>query len=128
MKRFTWWRMEQNAPHNARERWCISCSILHHVKRFMSHSPYKIFICSFNDRIFSLNSIFSRLVNLNFPKQKFQKDCQNRPKSPKLFSVILRFAKVLDRNGGCEMQLNKRPQKAVFKPCVSLVISIRCGK
>ena len=39
MKRFTWWRMEQNAPHNARERWCASCSILHHVKRFMSHSP-----------------------------------------------------------------------------------------
>ena len=40
MKRFTWWRMEQNAPHNARERWGASCSILHHVKRFMSHSPY----------------------------------------------------------------------------------------
>ena len=39
MKRFTWWRMEQNAPHNARERWCASCSILHHVKRFLSHSP-----------------------------------------------------------------------------------------
>ena len=39
MKRFTWWRMEQNAPHNARERWCVSCSILHHAKRFMSHSP-----------------------------------------------------------------------------------------
>ena len=42
MKRFTWWRMEQNAPHNARERWCASCSILHHVKRFMSHSPYSL--------------------------------------------------------------------------------------
>ena len=39
MKRFTWWMMEQNAPHNARERWSASCSILHHVKRFMSHSP-----------------------------------------------------------------------------------------
>ena len=39
MKRFTWWRMEQNAPHNARERWCASCSILHHVKRSLSHSP-----------------------------------------------------------------------------------------
>ena len=39
MKRFTWWRMEQNPPHNAGERWCASCSILHHVKRFMSHSP-----------------------------------------------------------------------------------------
>ena len=39
MKRFTWWRMEQNAPHNARERWSASCSILHHVKRFMSHLP-----------------------------------------------------------------------------------------
>ena len=39
MKRFTWWRMEQNAPHNARERWCASCSILHHVKRFMSQPP-----------------------------------------------------------------------------------------
>ena len=40
MKRFTWWRMEQKAPHNARERWCASCSILHHVKRFLSHSPH----------------------------------------------------------------------------------------
>ena len=39
MKRFTWWRMEQNPPHNARERWCPSCSILHHVKRFISQSP-----------------------------------------------------------------------------------------
>ena len=39
MKRFTWWRMEQNPPHNAEERWCSSSSILHHVKRFMSHSP-----------------------------------------------------------------------------------------
>ena len=39
MKRFTWWRMEQNAPHNARERWCASCSILHHVKRFISQPP-----------------------------------------------------------------------------------------
>ena len=39
MKRFTWWRMEQNAPHNAWERWCPSCSILHHVKRFISQSP-----------------------------------------------------------------------------------------
>ena len=39
MKRFTWWRMEQKAPHNARERWWASSSILHHVKRFMSHLP-----------------------------------------------------------------------------------------
>ena len=42
MKRFTWWRMEQNPPHNAGERWCASCSILHHVKRFMSHSPNRV--------------------------------------------------------------------------------------
>ena len=44
MKRFTWWRMEQNAPHNARERWCASCSILHHVKRFMSQPPYSFYM------------------------------------------------------------------------------------
>ena len=53
MKRFTWWRMEQNAPHNARERWCASCSILHHVKRFMSHSP---------DGTFSVFTLIGRAI------------------------------------------------------------------
>ena len=40
MKRFTWWRMEQNAPHNAQESGCRTCSILQHEKRSMSHCPY----------------------------------------------------------------------------------------
>ena len=51
MKRFTWWRMEQNAPHNAWERWCPSCSILHHVKRFISQPPNKRHFCRHRLRV-----------------------------------------------------------------------------
>ena len=48
MKRFTWWRMEQNAPHNAQESWCASCSILHHNFRTMSHTPHiRLFVLTF---------------------------------------------------------------------------------
>ena len=45
MKRFTWWRMEQNAPHNAWESGWPTSSILHHVKRSLSHSPHKRHFC-----------------------------------------------------------------------------------
>ena len=47
MERFTWLRMEQNAPHNARESGGSTCSILHHEKRFMSHSPYIFLLISY---------------------------------------------------------------------------------
>ena len=40
MKRFTWWRMEQDAHHLSRALCGGFCSILHHVKRFMSQPPY----------------------------------------------------------------------------------------
>ena len=40
MKRFTWWRMEQDAHHLSRALCGAFCSILHHVKRFMSQPPY----------------------------------------------------------------------------------------
>ena len=36
MKRFTWWRMEQDGHHLSRALCGAFCSILHHVKRFMS--------------------------------------------------------------------------------------------
>ena len=39
MKRKLWWRMEQNATHNARESWLVSCSVLLHNFRSLSHSP-----------------------------------------------------------------------------------------
>ena len=39
MKRFTWWRMEQDAHHLSRALCGAFCSILHHVKRFMSQPP-----------------------------------------------------------------------------------------
>ena len=64
MKRFTWWRMEQNAPHNARERWCASCSILHHVKRFMSQPPQSCgcFIEKNRKQVFSGHCLGSTLT------------------------------------------------------------------
>ena len=39
MKRFTWWRMEQDPHHLSRALCAAFCSILHHVKRFMSQPP-----------------------------------------------------------------------------------------
>ena len=39
MKRFTWWRMEQDAHHLSHALCGLFCSILHHVKRFMSQPP-----------------------------------------------------------------------------------------
>ena len=39
MKRFTWWRMEQDAHHLSRALCGAFCSILHHVKRFLSQPP-----------------------------------------------------------------------------------------
>ena len=41
MKRFTWWRMEQDAHHLSRALCGAFCSILHHVKRFLSQPPYQ---------------------------------------------------------------------------------------
>ena len=38
-ERFTWWRMEQDAHHLSRALCGAFCSILHHVKRFMSQPP-----------------------------------------------------------------------------------------
>ena len=66
MKRFTWWRMEQNAAHNARERWCASCSILHHVKRFMSQPPH---FRSLTHRNFG---VFTESAELTFFEVTFQ--------------------------------------------------------
>ena len=43
MKRFTWWRMEQDAHHLSRALCGAFCSILHHVKRFMSQPPQEFF-------------------------------------------------------------------------------------
>ena len=40
MKRFAWWRMEQDTHHLSRALCGAFCSILHHVKRFMSQPPY----------------------------------------------------------------------------------------
>ena len=39
MKRFAWWRMEQDTHHLSRALCGAFCSILHHVKRFMSQPP-----------------------------------------------------------------------------------------
>ena len=39
MKRFTWWRMEQDGHHLSHALCGAFCSILHHVKRFMSQPP-----------------------------------------------------------------------------------------
>ena len=44
MKRFTWWRMEQDAHHLSRALCGAFCSILHHVKRFMSQPPNFCFV------------------------------------------------------------------------------------
>ena len=41
MKRFTWWRMEQDPHHLSRALCGAFCSILHHVKRFLSQPPYE---------------------------------------------------------------------------------------
>ena len=43
MKRFTWWRMEQDAHHLSRALCGAFCSILHHVKRFLSQPPKRMF-------------------------------------------------------------------------------------
>ena len=43
MKRFTWWRMEQDAHHLSRALCGAFCSILHHVKRFLSQPPYIVY-------------------------------------------------------------------------------------
>ena len=40
MKHFTWWRMEQVQNPLSRELCGAFCSILHHEKCSMSHSPY----------------------------------------------------------------------------------------
>ena len=42
MKRFTWWRMEQDAHHLSRALCGAFCSILHHVKRFISQPPHSV--------------------------------------------------------------------------------------
>ena len=42
MKRFTWWRMEQDPHHLSRALCGAFCSILHHVKRFMSQPPHAV--------------------------------------------------------------------------------------
>ena len=39
MKRFAWWRMEQDTHHLSRALCGAFCSILHHVKHFMSQPP-----------------------------------------------------------------------------------------
>ena len=39
MERFTWWRMEQVQHPLSRALCGAFCSILHHVKRSMSHPP-----------------------------------------------------------------------------------------
>ena len=40
MKRCTWWRMEQDAHHLSPALCGAFCSILHHVKRFISQPPH----------------------------------------------------------------------------------------
>ena len=40
MERFSWWRMEQVRHPLSRALCGAFCSILHHVKRFMSQPPY----------------------------------------------------------------------------------------
>ena len=40
MRRFTWWRMEQVGHHLSRALCGAFCSILHHVKRFLSQPPH----------------------------------------------------------------------------------------
>ena len=41
MERFSWWRMEQVQHPLSRALCGAFCSILHHVKRSMSHPPYR---------------------------------------------------------------------------------------
>ena len=40
MERFSWWRMEQVQHPLSRALCGAFCSILHHVKRSMSHPPH----------------------------------------------------------------------------------------
>ena len=47
MKRFAWWRMEQDTHHLSRALCGAFCSILHHVKRFMSQPPVVFFMARF---------------------------------------------------------------------------------
>ena len=55
MKRFTWWRMEQDAHHLSRALCGAVCSILHHVKRFMSQPPNRSFPMTDPDFRLALN-------------------------------------------------------------------------
>ena len=74
MKRFTWWRMEENAPHNARERWCGSCSILHHVKRFMSHLPKESGVNTVNGCVPTVNCKGVLKIKVYFARIRRQKN------------------------------------------------------
>ena len=68
MKRFTWWRMEQDGHHLSHALCGAFCSILHHVKRFMSQPPY----CFFFSKKKSRKSGKSRK---NSKKKKRRKSC-----------------------------------------------------
>ena len=46
MKRKSWRRIEENIPHNARNRWWGSSSILHYNFHFMSHRHFFVCFCA----------------------------------------------------------------------------------
>ena len=65
MKRFTWWRMEQDAHHLSRALCGALCSILHHVKRFMSQPPNSV-------QKVSIHSFRALAGKFNVPYQSFK--------------------------------------------------------
>ena len=75
MKRFTWWRMEEDPHHLSRALCGAFCSILHHVKRSLSQPP---------TLLFSLSSKKHRLKPQNL--SRFQKESTGRAlKAPTFF-------------------------------------------